>query len=101
MRSCMLIDLFVTCINDALFPETGKATVRLLERLGHTVRFNADQTCCGQMHLNSGYQPEALKIVRHFTNVFEKAETIVSPSGSCVAMVRDLYPRVTEWSGDA
>ena len=97
----MRIDLFVTCINDALFPETGKATVRLLERLGHEVRFNPDQTCCGQMHMNSGYQAEALKIVRHFVKVFSGAEVIVAPSGSCVAMVRDLYPRLTEWCGDS
>jgi len=96
----MRIDLFVTCINDALFPETGKATVRLLERLGHEVHFNPDQTCCGQMHMNTGYQAEALKIVRHFVRVFKDADIIVAPSGSCVAMVRDLYPKLTEWCGD-
>ncbi|RYG68975.1 (Fe-S)-binding protein [bacterium] len=96
----MTIDLFVTCLNDALFPDTGFATARLLERLGHTVRFDERQTCCGQMHLNSGYGPEALTLVRRFVDLFENAEAVVAPSGSCVAMVRDLYPKAAEWAGD-
>jgi L-lactate dehydrogenase complex protein LldE len=94
------VDLFITCLNDALFPGTGQATVRLLERLGHTVRFDARQTCCGQMHFNTGYRDEALKIIRHFVEVFRSSEVVVAPSGSCVAMVRDLYPRAAEWAGD-
>lgn len=97
----MTIDLFVTCLNDALFPGTGMATARLLERLGHTVRFDERQTCCGQMHLNSGYSKEALTLVRRFVDIFEGAEAVVAPSGSCVAMVRDLYPKAAEWAGDA
>jgi L-lactate dehydrogenase complex protein LldE len=62
----MLISLFVACYNDMLFPETGKAVVRVLERLGHTVEFRAAQTCCGQMHYNTGYHPEAVALMRHF-----------------------------------
>ena len=96
----MTVDLFVTCLNDALFPETGMATARLLERLGHTVRFDDRQTCCGQMHLNSGYSKEALGLIRRFVDIFEGAEAVVAPSGSCVAMVRELYPRAAEWAGD-
>ena len=96
----MKIDLFITCLNDALFPRTGEATVRLLERLGHEVRFNERQTCCGQMHFNSGYQEDALRLVRQFVATFRDAEVIVAPSGSCVGMVRDLYPRAAEWAGD-
>ncbi len=96
----MKIDLFITCLNDALFPRTGEATVRLLERLGHEVRFNPAQTCCGQMHLNTGYRSEAIEIMRHFIDVFESSEVVVAPSGSCVAMIRDLYPRAAEWAGD-
>lgn len=96
----MTVDLFITCLNDALFPRTGEATVRLLERLGHTVRFNEQQTCCGQMHFNTGYHEEALGIVRRFVGIFRDAEAIVAPSGSCVAMVRELYPRAAEWAGD-
>jgi L-lactate dehydrogenase complex protein LldE len=96
----MKIDLFITCLNDALFPRTGEATVSLLERLGHEVRFNAEQTCCGQMHFNTGYQQEAMPIIRRFVSTFRDAEVVVAPSGSCVAMVRDLYHRAAEWAGD-
>jgi L-lactate dehydrogenase complex protein LldE len=94
------VDLFITCLNDALFPRTGVATVRILERLGHTVRFNEAQTCCGQMHLNTGYRPEAVALIRRFIDAFRDSEAVVSPSGSCVAMVRDLAPRAAEWAGD-
>ncbi len=96
----MTIDLFITCLNDALFPRTGQATVRVLERLGHTVRFNPQQTCCGQMHFNTGDQASALPLIRRFVEVFRDSETVVAPSGSCVAMVRDLYPKAAEWAGD-
>ena len=65
-----------------MFPETGKAVVRVLERLGHTVEFRAAQTCCGQMHFNTGYHPEAVSLVRHFLDVFEGAEIICVPSSS-------------------
>lgn len=96
----MQISLFITCFNDTLFPNTGRAVVRLLERLGHTVDFPLEQTCCGQMHYNTGYQREAIPLVRRFVEVFGDAECIVSPSASCVGMVRDLYPRAAELAGD-
>jgi L-lactate dehydrogenase complex protein LldE len=96
----MHISLFITCFNDTLFPETGRAMVRLLERLGHTVDFPLDQTCCGQMHFNTGYQREALPLIRRFVQTFRHAEVIVAPSASCVGMVRDMYPRAAEQSGD-
>jgi L-lactate dehydrogenase complex protein LldE len=96
----MRVALFITCFNDSLFPQTGRATVTVLERLGHDVDFPDDQTCCGQMHANSGYQLEALPLVRRFVRVFADAETIVTPSGSCAAMVRDQYPRLAELAGD-
>jgi L-lactate dehydrogenase complex protein LldE len=97
----MRISLFITCFNDTLFPETGRAMVRLLERLGHTVDFPLEQTCCGQMHFNTGYQRETIPLVRHFVEVFASAEVVVAPSASCVGMVREFYPRVAEVSGDA
>ncbi|SMO54169.1 (Fe-S)-binding protein [Gracilimonas mengyeensis] len=97
----MRISLFITCFNDTLFPETGKAMVRLLERLGHTVDFPFEQTCCGQMHYNTGYQEEAIPLVRKFIDVFGDAEYIVAPSASCVAMIHEFYPKVAERSGDA
>jgi L-lactate dehydrogenase complex protein LldE len=94
------IALFVTCFNDTLFPATGRAVVELLERLGHTVEFPEDQTCCGQMHANTGYREEAIALARRFVRVFAGAEVIVSPSASCVAMVRDQYPRLAQAAGD-
>jgi L-lactate dehydrogenase complex protein LldE len=97
----MRVALFITCFNDTLFPNVGIATTRLLERLGYTVDFPEAQTCCGQMHYNTGYQREAIPLVRHFVEVFGAAEVIVAPSASCVGMVRDLYPRAAALSGDA
>lgn len=87
----MRVSLFIACYNDTLFPETGKAVVRVLERLGHTVEFPAGQTCCGQMHWNTGYQAEALPLLQRFVDQFRGAEVVVVPSSSCVAMMRDHY----------
>lgn len=90
----MKISLFIACYNDILFPATGKAVVSVLERLGHSVEFRAEQTCCGQMHYNTGYQGEALNLMRRFVDIFRGAETICVPSASCVAMMRDHYPKM-------
>ncbi len=97
----MRVALFITCFNDTLFPETGIAMTRLLERLGCEVTFPLDQTCCGQMHYNTGYHREALPLIRHFVSVFGEAEIIVSPSASCVGMVREQYPRAAAQFHDA
>jgi L-lactate dehydrogenase complex protein LldE len=83
------IALFVTCIGDALFPDAGRATVQVLERLGHEVVFPQRQTCCGQMHLNSGYAREARKLGRRFTSIFGGFEAVVAPSSSCVGTARE------------
>jgi L-lactate dehydrogenase complex protein LldE len=88
------IALFATCIGDTMFPAAARATVAVLERLGHEVVFPAEQTCCGQMHLNSGYQDEAGRLARRFVGVFGEYEAVVSPSSSCVGTVRELYPQV-------
>lgn len=90
----MRIALFITCVNDLMFPGTGQAVVRILERLGHTVEFPPEQTCCGQMHANSGFRESALPMVRRFAATFAEYEAVVAPSGSCVAMIRDAYPRL-------
>ena len=94
--------LFITCVTDTLFPHTGRATVELLERLGCDVAFPREQTCCGQMHANSGYQEQAIPLVRRFVRAFSDADhdAIVCPSGSCAAMVHDQYPRLAELAGD-
>jgi L-lactate dehydrogenase complex protein LldE len=93
--------LFITCLNDTMFPETGRAVVALLERLGVEVDFPLEQTCCGQMHFNTGYTRETIPLVRRFVRVFADSEVVVSPSASCVGMVREFYPRVTALAGDA
>ena len=95
-RPHLRVSLFITCYNDTLFPETGKAVVRVLERLGHTVDFPAGQTCCGQMHWNTGYQAEALPLLPRFVEQFRNAEAVVCPSTSCVGMMRDHYPMMAE-----
>jgi L-lactate dehydrogenase complex protein LldE len=90
------VGLFVTCLADTLFPEVGKATVTVLERLGLEVVFPPEQTCCGQMHLNSGYSDEARALARRFVEVFEPFDAVVSPSASCVALVCGHYPELLE-----
>jgi len=90
----LLISLFITCYNDMLFPETGKAVVRIFEKLGHTVEFRSTQTCCGQMHLNSGYHDDAAKLMLRFLDVFGGAEVICAPSSSCVSVIREHYPKL-------
>jgi L-lactate dehydrogenase complex protein LldE len=96
------IALFITCVTDTLFPEAGRATVRVLERLGHRVVFPGAQTCCGQLHANSGYVDEAMPLLSRFVRVFSSGrfDAVVCPSGSCVAMVRGHYGRLAAGSGD-
>ncbi|MFE3324303.1 (Fe-S)-binding protein [Streptomyces sp. NPDC059176] len=93
----MRVALFVTCVNDAVYPATGVATVRLLERLGVDVDFPDGQTCCGQPQFNTGYRSEAQSLVGRTARVFDGYEHVVTPSASCAAMVRHHYPRL----GDA
>ena len=95
----MRVALFVTCLADAMFPEVGKATVRVLERLGQVVEFPADQTCCGQMHVNTGYQKQALPLVERFVEVFSSYDAIVAPSGSCVGSVRHQHSMIAKRFG--
>jgi L-lactate dehydrogenase complex protein LldE len=92
--------LFITCFNDTLFPETGVAVVRLLERLGVEVDFPLEQTCCGQMLLNTGYANETLPLIRRFVRAFADSEVVVSPSASCVGMVRENYARMAQLTND-
>jgi L-lactate dehydrogenase complex protein LldE len=96
----MRIALFVTCLADTLFPDVGKSTTVLLERLGHQVAFPEAQTCCGQMHINTGYQREALPLIRRYVETFEPYDVIVAPSGSCVGSVRHQHAMVARRWGD-
>ncbi len=86
------VSLFVTCIVDALYPRTGVAVVEVLEHLGLDVRFPQAQTCCGQPGFNSGFHDDARRVARQFLRAFADAEVIVTPSGSCAAMLRHYYP---------
>ena len=96
----MKVALFVTCLNDTMFPATGQATVALLRRLGVDVDFPKAQTCCGQMHVNSGYVPEAIPVVRAFVEAFAGYDAVVTPSGSCAASARHQHKIVAQRSGD-
>ncbi len=97
----MRVSLFVTCFNDTLFPRAGQAVVRVLERLGHTVEFDPAQTCCGQMHNNSGYPGEALALVRRFVASYRDTEVVVVPSTSCTVTVRQQYAHLARRADDA
>ncbi|MFI9009153.1 (Fe-S)-binding protein [Actinosynnema sp. NPDC053489] len=97
----MRVALFVTCLVDGLFPDVGKATARLLERLGHEVVVPPAQTCCGQMHVNTGYPGQALPVIRNHVKAFEGAEVVVTPSGSCAGSVRHQHAHVAREHGDA
>ena len=94
------VALFATCFNDTMWPETPKATVRLLERLGCRVEFPLEQTCCGQLLTNTGYAADAVPLVRRFVDVFEDYDAVVAPSGSCVGSVREQHPTIAENGGD-
>ena len=90
----MRVGLFVTCVNDALYPGTGQAVVSLLERLGVEVDFPASQTCCGQMHFNTGYRDACTPMVRGFAETFAGYDAVVTPSASCTGMIRHYHPLV-------
>ena len=92
----MKVALFITCFNDTLFPGVGRAVVELLDRIGCEVEFPLEQTCCGQMHVNSGYEHEAGGLLERFGRVFGDYEVVVSPSASCVAHVRERIPSVAD-----
>ena len=98
----MRVALFLTCVNDTLYPDTGRAVVKLLNRLGVDVDFPAAQTCCGQPHYNTGYRREAEPLATHYADTFGPGlasgdyDAIITPSGTCAPMVRELYPRMGE-----
>ena len=96
----MRASLFITCYNDTLYPETGRAVVTLLDRLGVEVDFRPAQTCCGQMHANTGFRSEAYSQAKRFVRLYRDAETVVIPSSSCVAMIRDQYPGLFDELGN-
>lgn len=90
----MRVSLFITCLADMFFPNTGEAVVRLLKRHGAQVDFPPEQTCCGQPAYNGGFHGEARQMARQWLKAFRNAEYVVTPSGSCAAMVRQYYPEL-------
>jgi L-lactate dehydrogenase complex protein LldE len=92
------VALFATCLIDALFPDAGRATVELLERLGEPVEFPLEQTCCGQMHANSGYFE--VDLVRRYVDVFAPYDAVVVPSGSCAGAIRHQHAMIARDAGD-
>jgi L-lactate dehydrogenase complex protein LldE len=97
----MRVALMVTCINDAMFPDVGKAVVTVLRRLGVDVDFPTAQTCCGQPMVNTGYLDEAVPVVRSFVRAFDGYDAVVTPSGSCAGSARHQHSIVARRSGDA
>lgn len=88
------VSLFVTCIVDMIYPQTGLSVVKILEHLDLEVNFPMEQTCCGQPAFNAGYHRDAKAVATHFLHAFAESEVIVTPSGSCAAMVRHEYPKL-------
>lgn len=91
----MRVALLVTCLGDTLYPDVGRATVTLLERLGVKVAFPRAQTCCGQLHRNAGHPEIATSLAKQFVEIFAPYEWIVVPSGSCAAHVREYVAEAT------
>jgi L-lactate dehydrogenase complex protein LldE len=94
------VALLVTCFNDTIFPGVGKATVAVLERLGCEVTFPAEQTCCGQMHGNTGARDEGLALAARTIRVFASEPAVVCPSASCVGWLRETAPRLASEAGE-
>lgn len=99
-RTDLRVALFATCFNDTLWPETPKATVRLLDRLGCRVEFPMQQACCGQALTNTGYGRDAVPMVQRFADVFEGYDAVVAPSGSCVGSVREQHATIARQAGE-
>lgn len=101
----MDVALFVTCLTDTFYPRAGIAVVKVLEHLGHTVHFPQAQTCCGQPMFNNGCRDEARELAKRMIRVFEPYDCVVTPSGSCAAMIHEYYPELFRadhaWEHDA
>lgn len=90
----MRVSLFVTCLTDLFYPDVAESLVRVLHRLGVKVDFPKEQTCCGQPALNSGFAGEARAVAARMIDIFEPAEMVVTPSGSCCSIIRAHFPHM-------
>ena len=100
MPARLRIGLLITCLVDGMFPDVAADTVALLRRLGHDVEVPPAQTCCGQMHINTGYPRQALPLVRRYVQTFDGFDAVVAPSGSCIGSVRHQHADVARQAGD-
>jgi L-lactate dehydrogenase complex protein LldE len=96
----MRIGLLITCLVDGMFPDVAADTVTVLRRLGHEVEVPLAQTCCGQMHINTGYPRQALPLVRRYVETFTEYDAVVAPSGSCIGSVRHQHADIARQAGD-
>jgi L-lactate dehydrogenase complex protein LldE len=88
----MLVDIFIPCFIDQIYPQTGMNMVKILEKLGVDVHYNGNQTCCGQMAFNSGFWDEAKEMGTKFIHDFPNDRPVISPSASCSGMIKNYYP---------
>ncbi len=88
------VSLHIPCLVDTLMPETGRSVVAILDRLNIPFVFHPEQTCCGLPAYNAGFIPEARQVARHFIEVFDKDEVVISTSGSCIQMIQKHYPEL-------
>ena len=84
--------LFITCIIDQLVPEVGLAVTKILRKTGYSIDFPSEQTCCGQPLFNSGFTKKAKLMAENTIKIFKNSNSVVIPSGSCTAMIRNFYP---------
>ena len=95
----MKVGLFVPCYINAVYPQVGVASYRLLTRLGVEVDYPLDQTCCGQPMANAGFEDEASRLALRFDELFRQYDYIVGPSASCVAFVKENHPGILSHAG--
>src|SRR3954469_17470342 len=93
------VALFITCLTDQFYPRVGVAVTKILEHLDCRVHFPEAQTCCGQPFFNNGFQGEAKELAKRYVQIFESYDYVVTPSGSCCAMVREQFHHL--FGGDA
>lgn len=92
----MNVSLFITCLTDNFYPRVGQAVVAVLEHLGCKIDFPEEQTCCGQPMFNTGSHDDARELAKRMVHIFEHSDYVVTPSGSCCAMIHDYYPTLFE-----
>jgi L-lactate dehydrogenase complex protein LldE len=90
----MIVDIFIPCFMDQIYPDVGFNMVKVLERVGCAVNYNTEQTCCGQPAFNAGYWDECKEVGEKFIREFQNDRYIVSPSASCVGFVKNYYPKL-------